>query len=102
MSGDGDEYHARMVAALTKTMFDTSLVEIDGKTTAYIRTAEAVEALVSVIGMLMEGAPHCRTPQGMRKMSEAVGRNALGAIQAARQVREAKGDGILGAGVVIN
>ena len=97
-----DNYHARLVAALTKTVFDESLIDVDGRQTAYIRTAEACEALISVIGMLMEGAPNCRTPQGMRKMSEAVGRNALGAMKAARQVRDAKGDSILGTGVVIN
>ena len=96
-----DDYHARLVAALTKTVFDSSLGEIDGQTTAYIRTGEACEALISVVGMLMEGSPNCRTPQGMRKMSEAVGRNVLSAMEAARRVREASGRGMLGADAVV-
>jgi hypothetical protein len=100
--GPADDYHAAMVEALTKTVFEASLIDIDGKRTAYVRTTEACEALISVIAMLLEGAPNCQTPQGMRKMSEAVGRNTLVAMKAARQVREAKGEGILGKGVVIN
>ena len=98
----GDDYHATLVEALTKTVFEASLVDLDGKRTAYVRTAEACEALISVMGMLLESTPNCRTPQGMRKMSESVGRNALIAMKAARKVREENGAGILGMGVIVN
>lgn len=91
-----DDYHDRLIRAVTKTLFTESLIDLDGRQTAYVRTAEASEALISVLGMLMEGAPNCQTPQGMRKMSEAVGRNTLAAMKAARKVREERGHGILG------
>ena len=97
-----DDYHARVVAAITKAVFDSSRTNIDGKQTAYIRTTEACEALISVIGMLMEGAPNCQTQAGMKKMAEAVGRNALVAMRQARQVREVTGKELLGTGVVVN
>ena len=102
MSSDGDDYHARVTTAITNAVFDASLIDVGGKQTAYIRTAEACEALISVIGMLMEGAPNCQTPAGMKKMAEAVGRNALVAMQQARKVRETTGKEVLGTGVVIN
>ena len=102
MTDGSDEYRARVTTAVTKAVFEASLTEIDGNKTAYIRTAEACEALISVIGMLMEGAPSCRTPAGMKKMAEAVGRNALVAMRQARQIRETTGRNILGTGVVVN
>ncbi len=102
MVESADEYHARVTSAVTKAIFDTSLIDVDGKQTAYIRTTEACEALISVIGMLMEGAPNCRTPAGMKKMADAVGRNALVAMRQARQVRETTGGDVLGTGVVVN
>ena len=99
---DGDEYHARMVTALAVAIFETSLIEIDGKKTAYIRTAEACEAMISVMGMLLEGAPNCQTPAGMRAMSEAIGQNSLKSIETARAAREASGVSPFGTGSVVN
>jgi hypothetical protein len=55
-------------------IFNASLTEIDGKATAYIATAEVVDALVNVMASLIEGAPNCKSPTGIREMSEGIGR----------------------------
>lgn len=74
-----------------KAVFDASLIEIDGETTAYIRSSEVCDALITAMSTIMEGAPPCRTSKGMREMSEAAGRNLLSMMKAMRRIREETG-----------
>lgn len=47
------EYQRRVAAAVMEAIFDTSITEIDGESTAYIATAEVMEALVNVMASMM-------------------------------------------------
>lgn len=72
--GDQEEYQSRIAAAVIQAIFDTSLTEIDGVPTAYVATAEVMEALVNIMASLMEGSSNCQTTAGIREMSQAIAR----------------------------
>lgn len=72
-----ERYQAKVASAVLKAIADTSLIDIDGAATAYIRSTEVCDALITALAVVMEGAPQCRTRKGMREMSEAAGRNLL-------------------------
>ena len=86
-----EEYQGRVASAVLKAIADTSLVEIDGTTTAYIRSAEVCDALINALAVIMEGAPQCRTRKGMRAMSEAAGRNLLMMMREMEKLRTETG-----------
>ena len=86
-----EEYQGRVASAVLKAIADTSLVEIDGTTTAYIRSAEVCDALITALAVIMEGAPQCRTRKGMRAMSEAAGRNLLTMMREMEKLRAETG-----------
>lgn len=82
-----EKYQARVASAVLQTIAETSLIEIDGATTAYIRSAEVCDALITALAVIMEGAPQCRTRKGMREMSEAAGRNLLTMMREMEKLR---------------
>ena len=86
-----EEYQGRVASAVLKAIADTSLVEIDGTATAYIRSAEVCDALITALAVIMEGAPQCRTRKGMRAMSEAAGRNLLTMMREMEKLRAETG-----------
>ena len=71
---DSNEYQRRVAAAVMMAIFDESMTEIDEERTAYIATAEVMDALVNVMASMREGAPNCKTSSGIREMSAAVAR----------------------------
>ncbi|WP_242154866.1 hypothetical protein [Sphingomonas sp. BAUL-RG-20F-R05-02] len=82
-----EEYQGKMASAVLKAIADTSLVEIDGTATAYIRSADACDALITALAVIMEGAPQCRTRKGMKAMAEAAGRNLLTMMREMEKLR---------------
>ncbi|RYF16044.1 MAG: hypothetical protein EOO77_12800 [Oxalobacteraceae bacterium] len=86
-----EEYQGRVASAVLKAIADTSLVEIDGTATAYIRSAEVCDALITALAVIMEGAPQCRTRKGMRAMSEAAGHNLLTMMREMEKLRAETG-----------
>jgi len=95
-----EEYQGRVASAVLKAIADTSLVEIDGTTTAYIRSAEVCDALITALAVIMEGAPQCRTRKGMRAMSEAAGRNLLTMMREMEKLRAETGASAFNATVI--
>ena len=86
-----EEYQRKIAAAVMKAIFDVSLTEIDGKPTAYIATAEVMEALVNVMASMMEGAPGCQSSAGIREMSTAVASKLNVRTREMRQIIEETG-----------
>ena len=86
-----EKYQDRVASAVLTAIANTSLVEIDGTTTAYIRSAEVCDALITALAVIMEGAPQCRTRRGMRAMSEAAGRNLLTMMREMENLRAETG-----------
>jgi len=95
-----EEYQGRVASAVLKAIADTSLVDIDGTTTAYIRSAEVCDALITALAVIMEGAPQCRTRKGMRAMSEAAGRNLLTMMREMEKLRAETGASAFNATVI--
>ena len=95
-----EEYQGRVASAILKAIADTSLVDIDGTTTAYIRSAEVCDALITALAVIMEGAPQCRTRKGMRAMSEAAGRNLLIMMREMQKLRIETGASAFNATVI--
>lgn len=83
---DPEEYPSRIAAAVMKAIFDTSVTEIDGMPTAYVATAEVMDALVNVMASMMEGAPNCQTSAGIRDMSQAVARKLNARTREVRRI----------------
>lgn len=98
--GSNDEYQAKVASAVLKAIADTSLIDIDGVKTAYIRSAEACDALITALAVIMEGAPQCRTRKGMRTMSEAAGRNLLVMMREMELLRAETGENPFNASVI--
>lgn len=88
---DPQEYQRRVAAAVMQAIFDASMTEIDGKPTAYIASAEVMEALVNVMASMMEGAPSCQSSAGIREMSAAVARKLNVRTREMRQIIEETG-----------
>ncbi len=95
-----EEYQGRVASAILKAIADTSLVEIDGITTAYIRSAEVCDALITALAVIMEGAPQCRTRKGMKTMSEAAGHNLLTMMREMEKLRAETGVTVFNATVI--
>ena len=88
---DPQEYQRRVAAAVMQAIFDASTVEEDGKPTAYVVSTEVVAALINVMASILEGAPGCETPKGMRELTEGIGRKILVQMREMRKVIEATG-----------
>ncbi|RZL29239.1 MAG: hypothetical protein EOP64_01785 [Sphingomonas sp.] len=86
-----EKYQARVASAVLQAIADISLIEIDGVATGYIRSAEACDALITALAVIMEGAPQCRTRKGMREMSEAAGLNLLTMMREMEKLRAETG-----------
>lgn len=95
-----EEYQGRVASAVLMAIADTSLVEIDGTATAYIRSAEVCDALITALAIIMEGAPQCRTRKGMRMMAEAAGRNLLTMMREMEKLRAETGASAFNATVI--
>jgi hypothetical protein len=95
-----EKYQARVASAVLQAISDTSLIEIDGTATAYIRSAEVCDALITALAVIMEGAPRCRTRKGMREMSETAGRNLLIMMREMEKLRTETGQTAFNATVI--
>jgi hypothetical protein len=105
MTNDVDDpkaYRRRVAEALMRTIFDQSLIDIDGKKTAYVMTADVCEALIDVMAALLEDAPICRTPQEMRKTAEAVGKKLHTRMKAVRDIHTERGERIFDSELTVN
>ena len=88
---DPQEYQRRVAAAVMQAIFDASIVEDDGKPTAYVVSTEVVAALINVMASILEGAPGCETPKGMRELTEGIGRKILVQMREMRKITEMTG-----------
>ena len=88
---DPQEYQHRVAATVMQAIFDASIVEEDGKPTAYVVSTEVVAALINVMASILEGAPGCETPKGMRELTEGVGRKILVQMREMRKITETTG-----------
>jgi len=88
---DPQEYQRKVAAALMQAIFDASIVEEDGKPTAYVVSTEVVAALINVIASILEGAPGCETPKAMRELTEGIGRKINVQMREMRKITEATG-----------
>ena len=88
---DPDEYQRRVAAVVMQAIFDASIVEEAGKPTAYVISTEVVAALINVMASILEGAPGCETPKGMRELTEGVGRKILVQMREMRKITETTG-----------
>ena len=88
---DPQEYQRRVAADVMQAIFDASTVEEEGKPTAYVVSTEVVAALINVMALILEGAPGCETPKGMRELTEGVGRKILVQMREMRKITETTG-----------
>lgn len=88
---DSQEYQRRVAAAVMQAIFDASIVEEDGKPTAYVVSTEVVAALINVMASILEGAPGCETPKGTRELTEGIGRKILVQMREMRKITEMTG-----------
>ena len=88
---DLEEYQRRVAAAVMQAIFDASIVEEDGKSTAYVISTEVVAALINVMASILEGAPGCETAKGMRELTEGIGRKIFVQMREMRKITEATG-----------
>ena len=85
------EHQHRVAAAVMQAIFDASIVEEDSKPTAYVVSTEVVAALINVMASILEGAPECETPKGMRELTEAIGRKIFVQMREMRKITETTG-----------
>ena len=71
-----------------KAVFDASIVEEGGKPTAYVVSTDVTAALSNVMASILEGAPGCETPKGMRELTEVIGRKILVQMRKMRKIAE--------------
>lgn len=88
---DPEEYQRRVAAAVMQAIFDASIVEEGGKSTAYVLSTEVVAALITVMGSILEGAPGCETPKAMRELTEGIGRRILAQMRAMHTIVDETG-----------
>lgn len=88
---DPDDYQRRVAAAVMQAIFNASIVEEDGKPAAYVISTEVVSALINVMASILEGAPGCETPNGMRELTEGIGRKILVQLREMRKITETTG-----------
>lgn len=53
---------------------------------------ELTAALLNLLASVLEPAPACRTPMGMRKTAEAAGKASLTLMRGAREIRRPPAD----------
>lgn len=54
---DPQEYQRRVAVAVIRAIFDASIVEEEGKQTAYVVSTKVVAALINVMASIPEDAP---------------------------------------------
>lgn len=74
-----------------QVIFDASMVEEDGKATAYVVSTEVMAALINVMASMLESAPGCETLKGMRELTEGIGRKLLVQMREMRKITETTG-----------
>ena len=81
----------RVAAAVMQAIFDASIGEDDGKPAAYVISTEVVATLINVMALILEGAPGCETPRGVRDLTEGIGRAILRQMREIRKITETTG-----------
>lgn len=95
-----EKYQAKVASAVLQAIAEASLINIDGVATAYIRSTEVCDALITALAVVMEDAPQCRTRKGMREMSASAGRNLLVMMREMEKLRAETGTNAFNATVI--
>ena len=79
-----------MAAAIMDAIIEANLV--GGQEESFINPTEAVQALIGVIGMMVEADPTISTPKDIREFSEGVGKQVQHQIKTMRAHFKATGE----------
>lgn len=82
---------ARLVSAIQTAVVNTASDRADEDGWIQVPAPELATALMSLLATVIEPAPACRTPSGMRLTAEAAGKELLQLIRDVRQLKKAGG-----------
>lgn len=82
----------RLIAAIQQAVVDANTGRVNETGGTEVPAPELATALLSVLATVVEPAPQCRTPMGMRRVSEAAGKELLALMRDVRRLRTADRD----------
>ena len=80
----------RLIAAMQGSVAQVASDRTDEAGWTEVPAPELAVALISILASVIEPAPECRTPMGMRRTAEAAGKELLRLTREARRLKEAE------------
>jgi hypothetical protein len=80
----------RLIAAMQSSVAQVTSDRKDEAGWIEVPAPELAVALISILASVIEPAPDCRTPMGMRRAAEAAGKELLRLTREVRRLKEAE------------
>lgn len=84
-------YRDKVMHAVVGAIVEASATEVDGEPACFLSARDILDALAIVTAGLLESAPSCQTPKGLREVSDAFARNVRLQTKAMQRIYEETG-----------